>query len=75
MLPLAKPVEHISRETVFEITLHCYGERGSCILAEDDGETYDSEETVVVVDFDGNTMRRGKYPKQRYQIAGRRVIR
>ena len=75
VLPLAKPVAHISRETVFEITLYCYGERGSCVLIEDDGETYDSEETVVTVEFDGNTIRRGKYPKQRYRMTGRRVIR
>jgi alpha-D-xyloside xylohydrolase len=43
LLPLAKPVEYINPDTMFEITVKCYGKKGEFKLFEDDGMTFDFE--------------------------------
>ena len=49
VLPLAKPVQYIERDTQFEITLHCYGntENATAKLIEDNGFEY-AEDTRVL---------------------------
>lgn len=42
LLPLARPVEYITPETCFDVTVHVFGESPEPItLYEDDGMTYD----------------------------------
>lgn len=44
LLPLAKPIEYITPETCFEITVHVFGSRPAPFtLYEDDGVSYDFE--------------------------------
>jgi alpha-D-xyloside xylohydrolase len=49
ILPVAKPVNYIERETVFDITLRAYGEVDEdsfCTLVEDSDDSYDAVYTV-----------------------------
>ncbi len=39
VIPMAKPLQYISRESVFEITPVLFGKNGKSLLLEDDGET------------------------------------
>jgi alpha-D-xyloside xylohydrolase len=40
LLPLAEPVEHISADTVFDLTIHSFGPKpADFVLYEDDGES------------------------------------
>ena len=50
LLPLATPVEYITKDTQFEITLKSYGQGGTAELIEDDGDTYLTDFTVIPVD-------------------------
>jgi len=44
LLPWAKPVQHIGKETVFEITVKVFGDHPAPFtMIEDDGETFDFE--------------------------------
>lgn len=74
VLPLARPVEHITPQTVFDITLRCYGSQGSCCLIEDDGETYTHQRNFLTVNFDGTVSKKGDFPHSRYRMIGREVI-
>ena len=45
MVPLAKPVQHVDQDTVFEMRVECFGEPdGVFYLYEDDFETFDYRE-------------------------------
>ena len=49
MLPLAKPVNYVAQDTVFEITLRAYGEVTEdmrCRLVSDSDETYSATYSV-----------------------------
>jgi len=77
ILPLAKPVEFVRRETVFEITAHVFGDTPAPFtLFEDDGWTYDFEKgayTLVELswkDGEGDVLRKvERFPGQKYRIA------
>lgn len=77
LLPLARPVEHITDKTVFTVDVHHFGNATRpCRLYEDDGFTYDFEsgrcnqlhlslnaEGILQVD------RQGNYKPARYRLA------
>jgi len=76
LLPLAKPVEHISSSTCFELTVKAYGSNPAPFtLFEDDGETYDYEKGLqnrIILKYtaaDGSQTRTGSYKgPERYKI-------
>ena len=51
LLPIAKPVDHIGRDTCFEITLKAYGdcENSVCRLVEDSDDSKSAEYKVLTV--------------------------
>lgn len=53
VIPLAEPMQYLTKDTVFHITLKCYGERGQTTLILDDGETYTTDYKEIAVDFSG----------------------
>ncbi|MCX6926293.1 MAG: DUF5110 domain-containing protein [Verrucomicrobia bacterium] len=76
LLPLAEPVEHVNRDTVFKITVKAFGKSPAPFtLIEDDGETYDFEKgafnRVVLkwqADGGGKVERVGPFAGRRYDI-------
>ena len=81
ILPLAKPVEHISADTQFEITCYVYGNkdtRGS--LFEDDGESFDYEQgrfTNILLSWTnhhGTVTRSGAFKSHIYNITKWQLI-
>lgn len=77
LLPLAKPVQHIDQNTIFEITLQCYGEcDASTVLYEDDGLSFDFEKGVfntVTLNYSENHLdveKKGNYHGKKYSIIG-----
>jgi len=77
LLPLAEPVNHIGKETVFKIHVRVYGAHpGDLSLYEDDWETYDYEKgaqtklTLSWTSSGGASKRSGNYAKHRYEIVG-----
>jgi len=75
LLPVAEPVQHVDRDTVFDITVRVYGDAPAPFtLYEDDGETFDFEKGAfnqVVLRWDGgkgSSQRSGNYTRQRYRI-------
>lgn len=69
LIPLAKPVEYMDRDTVFDITLKNYGQGGSAFLVEDDGETCTTEYKLIPVDEETKELQ-----SRRYRLAGREQI-
>jgi alpha-D-xyloside xylohydrolase len=50
MIPLAQPVQHVEKDTVFDITVEVFGKgEASFVLYEDDFETYDYEKNYSAV--------------------------
>ncbi len=78
LLPVAKPVQHVSPDTVFEITVKVYGDAPApYTLVEDDGETFDFERgafnrlTLSWANGQGDIAKSGAYAgPSRYTIAG-----
>lgn len=75
ILPVAKPVEHVADDTVFEITARVYGdEPASFTLFEDDGVSFDYEKgefnrvTLSWQNGKENVERAGSFPHHRCQI-------
>ena len=75
ILPLAKPVQYVSENTVFDITCNVYGENSSeFVLFEDDGISYDFEKgtyntvTLSVNKNKGKTDRKGNFKAKRYSV-------
>lgn len=75
ILPLAKPVEYITPETIFEINCKVYGAaKKPFILFEDDSYNFDYEKQQfnwISLTWDGKKgkmSRTGNYPKKTYQI-------
>lgn len=75
LLPLAKPVVRVDKSTIFEITVHVYGDHPSDFsLYEDDGESFDHEtgaQNRLILTWSssrGATQRIGKLDLQRYNI-------
>ncbi len=78
LLPLAKPVEFVRPDTVFELTVTAYGDRcRDAVLFEDDGDTYAYEHGAanrVVLSWDprkgGSVKREGEWKGRRYEVTG-----
>ena len=75
ILPLAKPVEYITPETVFELTCQIYGEPQKSIqLFEDNSYTFDYENKQynwVTLSWNGKkgqVQRTGNYKEKRYNV-------
>ncbi|MDR1337002.1 MAG: DUF5110 domain-containing protein [Tannerella sp.] len=75
ILPLAKPVEYITRNMIFKIDCRIYGNpQQPAILFEDDGETFDFEKgqysqlELHWVNNRGKLVRTGKNKKKLYEI-------
>jgi len=82
LLPIAKPVERVGPETVFEVTVRAYGPRPAPFaLQDDDGVTFDFERGArsrVELRWDGragSVARSGGYTgPSRYRIVGWEAI-
>ncbi len=78
ILPLAHPVEYITRKTTFDITVQTYGPNCSNFtLYEDDGESYDFEKGLqnqIILSWNpqdkGSFTRSGNFKSCRYNITG-----
>jgi alpha-D-xyloside xylohydrolase len=79
LVPLAKPVQYVADDTVFEITVYVYGDNPEpFVLFEDDGISYDHQKGVyneVTLWWDavakkGKVARQGRFKGRRYDIAG-----
>jgi alpha-D-xyloside xylohydrolase len=75
LLPVAKSVEYVAADTVFDITVHVFGDAPEeFVLFEDDGETFDYEQgsynlvTLSWEDGKGSQSRDGQYSETRYRI-------
>ncbi|HEY3915168.1 MAG TPA: TIM-barrel domain-containing protein [Verrucomicrobiae bacterium] len=75
IVPVATPVQHIEKDTVFNLTVEVFGEHPPPFtLFEDDGETYDFEHGAMNKvelswqDGKGTSHREGSYPGRRYSI-------
>lgn len=62
IIPLAKPIEYLTKDTIIDITLKCYSDGGKFLLVEDNGETYDTEFKAITVDQTSNII------SKRYKI-------
>lgn len=73
LLPLAKPVQHIEPDTVFELTLKSFGENcRNAVLFEDDGVTFNHQQgqfNIVTITADGKLTREGQFARKRYTLA------
>lgn len=77
LLPVAEPVQHVSRDTVFDLTVQVYGDSPApFVLFEDDGETFAYERgqgnrvTLAWTGGKGTVAREGSYQEERYRIQG-----
>lgn len=72
VLPLAKPVNHITSHTVFELKVRVYGAKASPFtLFEDDGETFNyekGEQNRIVLQPDQTVRREGSWKGVRYHV-------
>ena len=77
LLPLARPVQYVAGDTVFEITVHVFGDHPAPFtLIEDDGVSLDFERGAlnrVTLSWDpanksGTVTRTGPWPGKRYQV-------
>jgi alpha-D-xyloside xylohydrolase len=77
LLPLARPVQYIAGDTVFEIAVHVFGDHPAPFtLIEDDGVSFDFERGAlnrVTLSWDpahvaGTVTRTGPWPGRRYDI-------
>jgi len=76
LLPIAEPVQHVDRDTVFKITVKAFGDHPEPFtLIEDDGESYGFEKgkfNRVVLQWHsqggGKVERIGPFPGRRYEI-------
>ncbi len=76
LLPLATPVEYLSRETIFDLAVRVYGDTPApFVLIEDDGETYAYEQgqinrvTLAWENDTVNVCREGNFSGTRYRIS------
>jgi len=81
LLPLAKPLQFIGSDSIFEITVKVYGDEPvPFTLMEDDGETFNFEKGLrnrVVLEWNrgkGTVSRYGRFEGQRYLVAGWRKL-
>lgn len=75
ILPLARPVEHVTANTVFELTCYVYGKSATeATLFEDDGITFNYEKgdyNIVALQWvknKGHINRKGAFKNSRYVI-------
>ncbi len=81
LLPLAEPVGHIDKSTVFKLKIRVYGKKpANFALYEDDGETFDFERgaqdrlTLSWSETGGHMLRAGHLGLKRYDIVGWDVV-
>jgi alpha-D-xyloside xylohydrolase len=81
ILPLAEPLDHIDKSTVFNVRLRIYGDHpADTVLIEDDGESLDylkGAQTAVRLSWKGGVgavERTGKFRRKRFEIAGWDVV-
>ncbi|WP_184550456.1 TIM-barrel domain-containing protein [Mucilaginibacter sp. FT3.2] len=81
ILPLAKPIEHVTTSTVFEITCYVYGDGpASAALFEDNGYTFDYETgafNTVQLNWNGRkgkVVRSGKFKHYNYVVNSWKLI-
>jgi len=68
IIPWAKPVEYMNSETVFELTLKCFGEEGEISLIQDDGMTYATEYVAEKLAFKGKNIENNLSASGRYTV-------
>ena len=78
ILPLAKPLQYVADDSVFDIVCHVYGDASetACTLFEDDGVSYDFERKnsynwllLEVKNGKGKCKRKGAYKGKRYNVS------
>jgi alpha-D-xyloside xylohydrolase len=77
LLPIAEPLQYVSPDAVFRITVRVYGDEPlPFTMFEDDGETFDFEKGVrnrVLLEWSegrGSVSRYGQFEGQRYRVVG-----
>jgi alpha-D-xyloside xylohydrolase len=76
LLPLAEPVEHVTRDTVFDVTVKIYGPQPPPMtLFEDDGLTLDfqkGKQSQLRLSWSSapSTVRTGPFSPRRYHVVG-----
>jgi len=68
IVPWAKPVQYISKDTVFEITLKCFGKKGKTVLIQDDGVSCDTKYETVEITFENKKTKSDLSDFTRYKI-------
>jgi len=61
VIALAKPVEFLNSNIIFDIELRCYGNEGEAVLIDDDGETHTTEYKEIPISADTVTGVYGRY--------------
>jgi alpha-D-xyloside xylohydrolase len=81
ILPLAKPLDHLSPDSPFDIACYVYGDENTTTsMFEDDGYTFGYEKgmynTVELIwnDHKGSVTRKGDYKGALYHIVGWKLI-
>ncbi|HIS69612.1 MAG TPA: glycoside hydrolase [Candidatus Gallacutalibacter stercoravium] len=75
LLPLAEPLQYLDENTIFQLSLRCYGEKGEAYLLEDDGKTYSGTFAQTHLCFSGDQYSVQQPEKSRYQICDVTYIR
>ena len=70
-----EPVEYIEEDTVFLLTLKCFGQKAEAYLVDDDGVTYDTEYSISKISFNGDKAETGLPERTRYKIVKTEFIR
>ena len=70
VIPWATPVEYISEDTCFELTIKCFGTKGSAVLVEDDGLHNDSGYKLHYIQNEGGKVKCDLGANKRYKIVG-----
>lgn len=74
LIPWAEPLEYITQDTIFKITLKCFGEKGETTLIDDNGITYDAEYSVGTLSFSNGQTKNNLTKDSRYKIINSEFI-
>lgn len=68
VIPWAKPVEYITENTIFELTVKCFGQNGEISLIQDDGISNNTAYTAEKISFSGTNLKNNLSENGRYKV-------